>query len=184
MRHPLVVTDAFLITRGLPQQLQQQILAAGLVSPAPSSPTPFPDPTTSVVNAGLAAFRAAHCDSLISLGGGSPIDTAKAIAMLSANPGVCRDYKVPAVIPNPGPPHLVIPTTAGTGSEVTRVAVITDADSDEKMLLSAPSLLPTAAIVDLRAHPHHACTSHRRHRYRLPHPRHRSLRQPPRQPLH
>jgi alcohol dehydrogenase class IV len=145
-RRCLLVTDPFLVSRGLPQQLRQQLLNASISCEIFAETVP--DPTTTVVTAGLNAFRADQCDSLISLGGGSPIDTAKAIGMLSANPGECRDYKVPNAIPNPGPPHLAIPTTAGTGSEVTRFAVITDTNTDEKMLLAGAFLLPTAAIVD------------------------------------
>lgn len=57
---------------------------------------------------------------MIALGGGSPIDTAKAIGILAANGGQMRQYKVPNPIPRPGPPLVAIPTTAGTGSEVTK----------------------------------------------------------------
>ena len=86
--------------------------------------------------------------ALVSLGGGSPIDTAKAIGMLAANGGRARDYKVPNDIPKKSPPHLAIPTTAGTGSEVSRFTVITDSETDEKMLIAGASLVPNAAIVD------------------------------------
>jgi alcohol dehydrogenase class IV len=107
-----------------------------------------PDPTADVVDAGARIFLAGNHDGLISLGGGSPIDTAKAIGMLAANGGHARDYKVPNPIPKAGPPHIAIPTTAGTGSEVTRFTVITDTERGEKMLISGVSLLPSAAVVD------------------------------------
>ena len=68
--------------------------------------------------------------------------------MLVANGGRCRDYKVPNAPSKMGPPHIAIPTTAGTGSEVTRFTVISDSENDEKMLIAGGSLLPTAAIVD------------------------------------
>jgi alcohol dehydrogenase class IV len=84
----------------------------------------------------------------VSLGGGSPIDTAKAIGILAANGGRPRDYKVPNPIPKAGPPHIAIPTTAGTGSEVTRFAVISDSETQEKMLIAGSSLMPSAAVVD------------------------------------
>ena len=145
-RRTLLVTDPFLMSQGLATRLQQQMQAAGMICEIFAETVP--DPTTDVVIAGVKAFKAGGFDCLVSLGGGSPIDTAKAIGMLAANPGECRDYKVPALIPNAGPVHIAIPTTAGTGSEVTRVCVITDTATDEKMLLAGATLLPTAAVVD------------------------------------
>ena len=100
------------------------------------------------MDAGVRRFVEGAHDGLVSLGGGSPIDTAKAIGMLAANGGKVRDYRVPHPIPLAGPPHLAIPTTAGTGSEVTRFTVITDSETGEKMLLAGDSLLPAAAVVD------------------------------------
>ena len=87
-------------------------------------------------------------DSLLAIGGGSSIDTAKAMSVLFANGGEMRDYKVPAEIPKAGPPIVAIPTTAGTGSEVTRFTVITDTETDEKMLIAGLACCPIAAIVD------------------------------------
>ena len=107
-----------------------------------------PDPTSDVVAPACAAYHAGRHDSLISIGGGSPIDTAKAVGMIAANGGHARDYKVPNPIPNAGPPHIAIPTTAGTGSEVTRFTVIIDSERDEKMLIAGGALLPAAAVVD------------------------------------
>ena len=82
-------------------------------------------------------------DSLVAVGGGSSIDTAKGMSVLSANGGRMRDYKVPAEIPNAGPPIVAIPTTAGTGSEVTRFTVITDTETDEKMLIAGLACCPS-----------------------------------------
>jgi alcohol dehydrogenase class IV len=87
-------------------------------------------------------------DSLVSLGGRSPIDTAKAIGMLVANGGQSRDYKVPNSPTKAGPPHIAVPTTAGTGSEVTHFTVISESETNEKMLIAGGTPLPTAAIVD------------------------------------
>lgn len=146
IRHPLIVTDAYLVRSGAADSLRRQIEQAGI--PCGMFAETVPDPTTEAVAAGLEAFVQARHDSLVSLGGGSPIDTAKAIGMLAANGGRARDYKVPNRIPNKGPLHLAIPTTAGTGSEVTRFTVITDSETDEKMLIASASLVPNAAIVD------------------------------------
>jgi alcohol dehydrogenase class IV len=145
-KHPLIVTDSFLMGNGLPGKLAANINATGIAC-AIFSDT-IPDPTTEVVDAGVLAYVSGGHDSLISIGGGSPIDTAKAIGMLIANGGRCRDYKVPNPPSKMGPPHIAIPTTAGTGSEVTRFTVISDSENDEKMLIAGGSLLPTAAIVD------------------------------------
>ena len=145
-RRPLIVTDAFFVSQGLPGKLKAQILEAGMECGIFSETVP--DPTTDVVNAGTRAYLDGHYDSLVSLGGGSPIDTAKAIGMLATNGGQASDYKVPNPIPKVSPPHIAVPTTAGTGSEVTRFTVITDTAKDEKMLISGDSLLPSAAVVD------------------------------------
>jgi alcohol dehydrogenase class IV len=145
-RNPLIVTDAYLESTGLAAKLREQIVEAG-ISCAIFSGT-VPDPTTDAVDAGLRAFLAGAHDSLVSLGGGSPIDTAKAIGLLAANGGHPRDYKVPNPIPRAGPPHIAIPTTGGTGSEVTRFAVISDSVNHEKMLIAGAALVPSAALVD------------------------------------
>ena len=143
---PLIVTDAYLMRSGLPDALRHQLENAGLACHIFSETVP--DPTTEAVASGLRAFVQGGHDALVSLGGGSPIDTAKAIGMLAANGGHPRDYKVPNEIPERGPLHLAIPTTAGTGSEVTRFTVITDSETDEKMLIAGGTLVPHAAIVD------------------------------------
>jgi alcohol dehydrogenase len=90
------------------------------------------DPTSDVVDAGKARIRDCQPDCLVALGGGSPIDTAKAMA-------VDADWQLPII---------AIPTTAGTGSEMTRFAVITQSDTGEKKLLSSPHMQPTVALVD------------------------------------
>lgn len=146
VRNPLVVTDAYLTRSGLADSLRHQLEKTGFTCGIFSETVP--DPTTEAVAAGLHAFIQGRHDALVSLGGGSPIDTAKAVGMLAANGGRARDYKVPNEIPKKGPPHLAIPTTAGTGSEVTRFTVITDSETDEKMLIAGAALVPAAAIVD------------------------------------
>lgn len=143
---PLIVTDAYLMRSGLSDALRHQLENAGLACHIFSETVA--DPTTDAVASGLRAFVQGGHDALVSLGGGSPIDTAKAIGMLAANGGHPRDYKVPNEIPKRGPLHLAIPTTAGTGSEITRFTVITDSETDEKMLIAGATLVPNAAIVD------------------------------------
>jgi alcohol dehydrogenase class IV len=145
-RRPLIVTDPFMFSNQLAHTLRTQIREVGLSCDVFHQTVP--DPTTVVVDAGVRVFREGGHDSLVSLGGGSPIDTAKAIGMLAANGGRARDYRAPNPIPVASPTHVAIPTTAGTGSEVTRFAVITDVETGEKMLIAGSVLLPTAAVVD------------------------------------
>ncbi len=148
-QRPLIVTDAFLVRSGLAERLRAQLEAAGIGGRVFAETVP--DPTTEAVAAGVSAFQEGGHDGLVSLGGGSPIDTAKAIGMLAANGGRARDYKVPNAIPKKGPAHLSIPTTAGTGSEVSRFTVITDSETDEKMLIAGAALVPERGNCGLRA---------------------------------
>jgi alcohol dehydrogenase class IV len=146
VKRPLIVTDTVLVRMGLAQSLREQIEKAGIACGIFSETVP--DPTAVAVTAGLQAFIQGKHDGLVSLGGGSPIDTAKAIGILASNGGRLSDYKVPNEIQNRSPLHLAIPTTAGTGSEVSRFTVITDSETGEKMLIAGASVVPSAAIVD------------------------------------
>jgi alcohol dehydrogenase class IV len=145
-QNPLIVTDKFMVSSGK-VKLLTDVLDQAAVRWDVFSDT-IEDPTDAVIEAGVAQLRRGGYDSLIALGGGSPIDSAKGMAVLAANGGKMRDYKVPNPIAKAGLPLVAIPTTAGTGSEVTRFAVITDVETDEKMLISGVSCLAAAAIVD------------------------------------
>ena len=143
---PLIVTDPFLAGSGHLDRATAHLDRAGI--PWTVFSDTVADPTTAVVEAGARRLAEGSFDSLVAIGGGSSIDTAKAISVLVANGGQMRDYKVPAKIPKAGPPIVAIPTTAGTGSEVTRFTVITDTETDEKMLIAGLACCPLAAIVD------------------------------------
>src|SRR5712664_4330327 len=143
---PLVVTDKFMVSSGKIAAVTD-ILAKQSVAHDVWSDT-VEDPTTDVTEAGVALLKEGGYDSLIAFGGGSPIDTAKAMSVLAANGGRMRDYKVPNPVPRQGVPLVAIPTTAGTGSEVTRFNVITATETDEKMLIAGVPCLPAAALVD------------------------------------
>ena len=110
------------------------------------------EPTIDAVRTGVEICRHEECDLLIAFGGGSIIDAGKAIAVLSANDGDIYDYLEVIGrgkgIFNPGIPMIAIPTTAGTGSEVTRNAVIGAPDHQVKVSLRSQYLLPTIAIID------------------------------------
>lgn len=105
------------------------------------------EPTNVMIDEGIAAYKKAACDFCIGIGGGSPLDSAKAIAAMITNEGKIADYNG-KVIENPIPPVVAIPTTAGTGSEATQFTVITDVEKDIKMLLKGGYLVPKIAIVD------------------------------------
>ena len=143
---PLIVTDPFMAKQGQPAILAEVLRNAGLECAIFADTVA--DPTSDVIAAGVKAYCSGGHDSLISIGGGSPIDTAKGVGMIVANGGHPRDYKVPNPIPKASPPHIAIPTTAGTGSEVTRFTVIIDSERHEKMLIAGGPLLPAAAVVD------------------------------------
>jgi alcohol dehydrogenase class IV len=143
---PLIVADGFMVSSGMLAKITDRLDAAGITWQVFADTVP--DPTSAVVDTGVAVLKAGSFDCLIALGGGSPIDTAKAMAVLGANGGEMRDYKVPNEIPKVGLPLIAIPTTAGTGSEVTRFTVITDSERDEKMLIMGLACCPAAAIVD------------------------------------
>jgi alcohol dehydrogenase class IV/enoyl-CoA hydratase/carnithine racemase len=145
-KRPLIVTDSFLVKQGPPGVLVDHLSRSGLQCAVFSETVP--DPTSDAIAAGVKAYKGGNHDSLISLGGGSPIDTAKAMGMIAASGGHSREYKVPNPIPNALPPHIAIPTTAGTESEVTRFTVIIDTERNEKMLIAGAALLPSAAVVD------------------------------------
>ena len=142
----LVVTDEFMVQSGVVQPFLE-LLQGGGIPPAIFSDVQS-DPTEQNVIDGLAALKDARADLIVALGGGSPIDCAKAIGMLATNGGQVRDYMGYEKIPRAGLPLIVIPTTAGTGSEVTRASVITDPARDEKMLLMSVQLVPQVALVD------------------------------------
>jgi alcohol dehydrogenase len=146
VERPLVVTDRFLVSTGVAERVLALLEKADL-QPRLFSET-VPDPTTDSLDAGVAAAEEHGSDAMIGLGGGSPLDTAKAIALLAVQGGQMADYKAPRRNDGPALPIIAIPTTAGSGSEATQFTIITDSTSDEKMLCAGPSFLPVAAIVD------------------------------------
>lgn len=142
---PLLITDPFMVECGYCQKIEDQLAAASL--PFGLFADCVPDPTTESIDAAMTVWRSGSYDSVVALGGGSSLDTAKAVAVLAKHGGQMRDYKVPAQVAS-GLPIIAIPTTAGTGSEATRVAVITDTQTQEKMLCMGLGLMPVAALVD------------------------------------
>ncbi len=151
LSRPLVVTDPYMVSSGLVRRCLEPMEAAGL-HPAVFSDT-VPEPTDVVIDAGAALLAAGSYDCLVAFGGGSPIDTAKAMTILASGRASgagahMRDFKVPVAADAAALPVIAVPTTAGTGSEATRFTVITDTERGEKMLIAGMAALPLAAVVD------------------------------------
>lgn len=146
LRAPAILTDPFLAGSGLLDRVTEILATAGMKARAFGSVVP--DPTVASVNAALAFVAEGRHDCVIGFGGGSSIDTAKAVAVLAARGGDIRSLKTPHQENLPGLPIVAIPTTAGSGSEATRFTIITDESNDEKMLCVGLAYLPTLAIVD------------------------------------
>lgn len=106
------------------------------------------EPEMNFVYNGLKIYEEKKYDLIIAIGGGSILDTAKAIALLATNRGSLRDYEGLEKIPKPQAPLIAVPTTAGTGSEVTKFTIITDTERKRKMLIGSVNIIPNIAIVD------------------------------------
>lgn len=142
----LVVTDPGVVQRGVADEI------VSLLTPAGVHVAVFDgvqaDPTDENVAAGVMALQAHAADSIVALGGGSPIDTAKVIAIRLANPQPLPELMGLHKIAHAGLPLIAVPTTAGTGSEASKVAVITDTVRQVKMMMLSVPLLPRAAVID------------------------------------
>lgn len=142
----LIICDSFLSGLPVTAQLREILSASGIGSEVFSEITA--EPTDLTTAAALAAFRASDCNGLISLGGGSSIDTTKALAVLVTNGEPMANYQGYGKVPLAGVKHIAIPTTAGTGSEATRVTIIHDTVRNVKMMCLDNNLMANAAIID------------------------------------
>ena len=143
---PLIVTDTMMVSLGYVSTIQEHLIEANIASDIYADTVP--EPTVASIQAGVELVRNGDYDSIIAIGGGSPIDSAKAIAILGKLGGEMADYKVPRIVDELGLPVIAIPTTAGTGSEATKATVITNERTDEKMLCMGNGFVPVAALVD------------------------------------
>jgi alcohol dehydrogenase class IV len=142
----LVVTDKSLRPSGAIDRIEASLRQAEMEVLIYDEVTT--EPTTEHVDRGADILRSQDCDLIVALGGGSCIDAGKGIAMLGTNPGVITDYEGRGKVKSPKCPLIAIPTTAGTGSEVTWVIVIHDSMRDVKFLVYSPYLVPEEAIED------------------------------------
>lgn len=145
-KKPLIITDKVMVSLGYISTIESNLFNHRIYCEVFDDTVP--EPTIQSIQAGVSIARAGDFDCIIALGGGSPIDSAKAIAILSKHGGKMRDYKFPRITNEAGLPIIAIPTTAGTGSEVTKFTIITDQSCDEKMLCVGLGFMPVAALVD------------------------------------
>ena len=142
----LVVTDKQLVKLGIVEQAISGLAEESVEHAIYDGVTP--DPTYHVVAEGKAAYERHGCDGLLAIGGGSSIDAAKVIGVAVSHPNHPQDYVGFGKVKDPIPPLFAIPTTAGTGSEATMGAVISDNETHVKGIISGRSLLPQAACID------------------------------------
>lgn len=145
-KHALIVTDKPLVNIGLVGEVVEKLGQNGITS------TVFdgvqPNPTVGNVEAGLALLKANQCDFVISLGGGSPHDCAKGIALVATNGGSIKDYEGLDQSAKPQLPLVAINTTAGTASEMTRFCIITDEARHIKMAIVDKHTTPLLSVND------------------------------------
>ncbi|MGR6116923.1 iron-containing alcohol dehydrogenase [Aeribacillus composti] len=142
IKNPLIVTDKILIQAGVVKQVQNLL---------PMEPGVFsdvnPEPEIEIVEQCLQAIKEGNHDGLIAVGGGSAIDIAKAASVMATNKGKIEEYFGINLVESQGLPLIAIPTTAGTGSEVTNISILSDTKEQVKKGIVSPFLLPDVAIV-------------------------------------
>lgn len=148
LKNPLLVTDRGVVGAGIAAKILAQMPRGGATPVFDGTPS---NPTEEATDAAVAVYQANNCDGIVALGGGSPMDLAKAVAILVTHGGTLRDY---VLILGGGPkitakvaPVIAIPTTSGTGSEVGRGAVMSFRDG-RKLTVISPHLIPKRAICD------------------------------------
>jgi len=147
-----VGTGSFLVTTPVIDAVKSSLEHAGLPYEVYSDMKP--DPTIEQVDAASEALRKSGADVVVAVGGGSSIDTSKAICMLQTHEGSVRDYLFGGSksVVNPVMPLIVIPTTAGSGSEVTASSVISDVQNEIKLSVTHENLIPKLALIDPMLH--------------------------------
>jgi choline dehydrogenase len=149
LKRPLIVTDSGIVKAGLLDRATTPFKAANIGYAVFDRVAP--NPPIATVDEGAAVYASEKCDGIVGFGGGSAMDTAKAIGVVAANGGSIRQYEWadPQPIKNRIPPTICVPTTAGTGSEVTLWAVITDHDRHIKFNVGGTSHIgPWVALID------------------------------------
>lgn len=149
-KRPIIVTDKGVVNAGLVELVVNAFGSSDMTIGAIFDDVP-PDSSVGVVNEIAKVYRQNKCDSIVAVGGGSPIDTAKGVnIVITEEADDLMKFMGAEMLKKPMKPLVVIPTTSGTGSEVTLVAVISNPEKNVKMAFASKHLLPKAAILDPR----------------------------------
>ncbi|MBP2365443.1 iron-containing alcohol dehydrogenase [Pseudonocardia parietis] len=145
---PFVVTDPGVTEAGWPAELLRHLRAAGLRPQLWNEITP--NPKDHEIQAGFERYGSSGCDVVIGIGGGSVIDAAKGVALLAANGGAIGDYEGIDRISHPIPPMVMVPSTSGTGADVSQFCIITDTERLTKITIMGRALVPDVSVIDPR----------------------------------
>lgn len=147
-RRPLVVTDVGLTEAGWAHELLGHLREAGLHPQVWTDVTP--NPKDHEIEAGYRHYVESGCDVVLGIGGGSVIDAAKGIALLASNGGRILDYEGIDRIANPIPPLIMLPSTSGTGADVSQFCIVTDTARHTKITIMGRALVPDVSVIDPR----------------------------------
>jgi alcohol dehydrogenase len=142
----IILTDDFLGSSGILDGIKRTLSENGVEHVVYDGV--LPDPSFDQVQAGQAMVAAEHCEAVIAVGGGSVLDAAKMVCLLHTNPGELADFDGIQKCKNPGLPLFAVPTTAGTGSEITTAAIISDPTSHSKVPVVDSKMLPGYVALD------------------------------------
>ena len=142
----LVVTDPGVIAAGWSGKVVENLAAVGIENQIFSQVSP--NPRAEEVMAGSESFLTHGCDLIVAVGGGSPMDCAKGIGIVSANGGHVLDYEGIDNVPAPGPPLICVPTTAGTSADVSQFSIITNLQEKVKIAIISKTVVPDVALID------------------------------------
>ena len=144
----LLITGPRVEKAGVADKVRSLLEAVGVTVQVNIQDRDTPEPATDVVERTAAVARECNCDVIIGVGGGSILDVSKMASALLTNPGKTEDYFGREKVPKRGKPTIIVPTTSGTGAEVTKHAIFLERASNVKKVVASSNLLPNVAIVD------------------------------------
>ena len=146
IQSPMIVTDPGVTAAGWTEQVSQSLLEQGIEPVIYDNVSP--NPRDHEVMEGARHYAESGCDAIIAVGGGSPMDCAKGIGIVTANPGSILDYEGVDQITSPLPPMVFIPTTAGSSADVSQFAIINNTDEKVKIAIISKIVIPDIALID------------------------------------